>query len=119
MVKAQKDMVWLQHMGAVVPVKVNDSTRFEDPTLKKATDLKEGQQVRARIEVQGKTNNVARSISMDNAGTGGSGVEGWGDPLDGSGTGGSGAGDIQNTPPTPMDPLPEEPGTQGGDIERY
>jgi hypothetical protein len=72
-VKSEKKMVWLEHMGAIVPLKIDKNTQFNDPTLKKATDIKEGDEIRASFEVR-KTDNVATSIEKS-IGTGGSGTE--------------------------------------------
>jgi hypothetical protein len=72
-VKSEKKMVWLEHMGAIVPLKIDKNTQFNDPSLKKATDIKEGDEIRASFEVR-KTDNVATSIEKAE-GTGGSGTE--------------------------------------------
>jgi hypothetical protein len=74
-VKSEKKMVWLEHMGAIVPLKIDKNTQFNDPSLKKATDIKEGDEIRASFEVR-KTDNVATSIEKSiSEGTGGSGTE--------------------------------------------
>jgi hypothetical protein len=88
-VKADSKTIYVDMHGAVVPLKVDKSTQFNDPTLKKAKDLQAGQEIRASYEVK-ETENVAKSISM--AGTGGSGS---GDMMSpdssiNEGTGGSG-----------------------------
>lgn len=105
-VKADNKMVWVDHMGAVVPLSVDKSTQFTDPNLKRARDLQPGQEIRASYEVQ-ETKNVARSISM--SGTGGSGS---GDVMSpdssinqGQGTGGSGDTGTMN-PDTRSSPSP-------------
>ena len=69
-VKADNKMVYVDHMGVVVPLKVDKSTQFTDPALKRAKDLQPGQEIRASYEVK-ETDNVAKSISM--SGTGGTG----------------------------------------------
>lgn len=76
-VKISGKTLWLEHMGAVVPLKIGASTRFDDPSLKRVKDLKEGQEIRASFIVQGKTTNVAQSISLsdDTSGRGGSGFK--------------------------------------------
>ncbi|NOJ80725.1 RNA-binding protein [Myxococcus xanthus] len=69
-VKAESDKIFVDMHGAVVPLEVDRSTRFSDPTLKKAKDLRPGQEIRASYEVK-ETKNVAKSISL--SGTGGAG----------------------------------------------
>jgi hypothetical protein len=71
-VKADSKMVWVDMQGAVVPLKVDKSTQFSDPNLKRSKDLQVGQEIRASYEVK-ETDNIAKSISM--SGTGGSGSE--------------------------------------------
>jgi len=101
-VKAESSKVFVQDaQGAVVTLDIDKSTTFTDPTLKKAKDLKEGQEIRASFEVK-ETKNMAKSISL--SGTGGAGTdvmtpdpsinEGTLDtpPVDDPGTGGSGMG---------------------------
>jgi len=112
-VKRQGDkLVYIEHLGAVVPVKIDSKTKFEDPSLRRAKDLKEGQEIRAQVEVKG-TDNVAKSITTNtaNPGTGGSSYEGstpsHGSDLPGQqpGTGGSGTlnpDDSINQSTTPM-----------------
>ncbi|MBJ6763097.1 RNA-binding protein [Myxococcaceae bacterium JPH2] len=95
-VKANSKMVWVDHMGAVVPLEVDSKTQFTDPSLKAAKNLKEGQEIRASFEVKD-TKNVAKSIAPSSApstGTGGSSTPEGTSP-DSSvhpGTGGSGMG---------------------------
>lgn len=69
-VKAESDKIFVDMQGAVVPLEVDRSTTFSDPTLKKAKDLRPGQEIRASYEVK-ETKNVAKSISL--SGTGGAG----------------------------------------------
>jgi hypothetical protein len=104
-VKSERKTIWIEHMGAIVPLKIDKNTRFADPSIKRASDLKEGDQVRASFEVR-KTDNVATSIEMSSGmgpGQGGSGSDvltpdqGINPPLDNNlppsspdGTGGSG-----------------------------
>jgi hypothetical protein len=66
-------MVWIEHQGAIVPLKIDKNTQFTDPSLKRAQDLREGDEIRASYEVR-KTDNVATSIEKSQ-GTGGSGTE--------------------------------------------
>lgn len=72
-VKSTSKMVWVDHMGAIVPLKVERTTVFADPSLKGAKNLKEGQEIRASYEVK-ETDNVAKSITPS-TGTGGSGSD--------------------------------------------
>jgi len=134
--KADKKNVFVKDdSGAIIPVKVTAQTRFEDPNLKSAKDLKADQQVRISFETRG-TENLAKSITMDTgAATGGSGEAG-GDsglnqpptfpdmdgpareplPPDQSGTGGSGLPDAnpyEDPSGTGLDD-PNEPGSLGG-----
>ncbi|NVI98968.1 RNA-binding protein [Myxococcus sp. AM009] len=69
-VKAESDKIFVDMQGAVVPLEVDRSTTFSDPTLKKAKDLRPGQEIRASYQVK-ETKNVAKSISL--SGTGGAG----------------------------------------------
>jgi hypothetical protein len=73
-VKSDSKMVWLEHSGAIVPLKIDKNTQFTDPTLKGARDIKEGDEIRASFEVR-KTDNVATSIQKSSVGMGGSGTE--------------------------------------------
>lgn len=74
-VKSERRTIWVEHAGAVVPLKVDKNTQFLDPNLKRATDIKEGDQIRASFEVK-ETDNVATSIQMaTGAGLGGSGQD--------------------------------------------
>ena len=86
-IKADSKTVYVDHMGAVVPLKVDKSTQFSDPNLKRAKDLQPGQEIRASYEVK-ETENVAKNISM--SGTGGSGDVMSPDSSINEGTGGSG-----------------------------
>jgi len=72
-VKTESSKVFVQDaQGAVVPLDIDRSTQFTDPSLKKAKDLKEGQEIRASFEVK-ETKNMAKSISL--SGTGGAGTD--------------------------------------------
>ncbi len=98
-VKSDKKMVWVEHAGAIVPLKIDKQTQFGDTNIKRAQDFREGDQIRASFEVR-KTDNVATSIQKSDSNLGGSGSMG-------SDTGGSGS-DLgtpidQNTlPPSPI-----------------
>lgn len=102
-VKADSKHVWVDMQGTVVSLKVDKSTQFSDPTLKRAKDLQPGQEIRASYEVK-ETDNVAKNISM--SGTGGSGT-GSGDLMSpdssiNQGTGGTGLEEDKGmqTPPS-------------------
>ena len=69
LVKMEGKTLYVKHMGAIVPLKFDKYTRFDDKK-----DLKEGTEVRASFTVKGKTTNLATSVSTQ-AGTGGSGPE--------------------------------------------
>ncbi|MFY2557577.1 hypothetical protein ACN469_08120 [Corallococcus terminator] len=99
-VKAESSKVFVQDaQGAVVTLDIDKSTTFTDPTLKKAKDLKEGQEIRASFEVK-ETKNMAKSISL--SGTGGAGTDVMKpDPSINDST--------LDTPPAPV----EDPGTGG------
>jgi hypothetical protein len=102
--------------GAVIPLKVDGKTRFEDAGVRSAADLRKGQQVRASFTVRG-TDNWATRISLGDAlgtGTGGGGTGG-------GGTGGQEPPPPQGLPdpdgPRPADPLDsEQPGTGGSGL---
>ncbi|MCP3141432.1 RNA-binding protein [Pyxidicoccus xibeiensis] len=112
-VKADSKTVWLsQADGAVVPLKVDKSTQFGDPNVKRAKDLQPGQEIRASYEVK-ETDNIAKSISM--SGTGGSGA---GDVMSpdssiNEGTGGTGMEDDKSLDPGMTPPPSTDPGTGG------
>ena len=72
-VKRSGDELKLRTDNGIISFKVNKGTRFQDPTVKQARDIKEGQQVRTSFSVE-KDTNIARSISLDEA-TGGSGLD--------------------------------------------
>jgi hypothetical protein len=73
-VKNDKKTLYIEHAGAIVPLKVDKNTVFSDPSIKRVQDLKEGDEIRASFEVR-KTDNVATSIQKSSAGMGGSGTE--------------------------------------------
>jgi hypothetical protein len=90
--KSTANEVHLLTDNGVIAVKVNKDTKFQDPNIKRARDLKEGQQVRTSFTVE-QTNNVARSITLDTgAGMGGAGGlldsdQGINQPADSGGSG--------------------------------
>ncbi|MHB8877508.1 MAG: hypothetical protein ACYC8T_27775 [Myxococcaceae bacterium] len=59
-VKVERDFVYIEQQGAVVPLKLDKDTQFKN--LSK-TELKEGQEIRASFQVEGRTTNVAQEIS--------------------------------------------------------
>ncbi|MFY0574320.1 hypothetical protein ACN28S_08160 [Cystobacter fuscus] len=71
--KSSGDELKLRTENGVIAVKVNKQTQFQDTSVKRIKDLKEGQQVRTSFTVE-KDSNVAKSISLD-TGMGGSGLE--------------------------------------------
>ncbi len=73
-VKAEMNTVWVEYSGAVIPLKVDANTHFEGANLKKAKDLKEGEEIRASFTVKNRTDNLAKTISLSSP-TGGSGLE--------------------------------------------
>jgi hypothetical protein len=114
-VKSSTNLLHLRTDSGIVPLKVTRSTKFDDPSVKRAKDLKEGQQVRANFNISG-TDNVVTNISLSSdagSDTGGSGLDqpmdsdsGINQPIDppmNDGSGGSGLG-TQN------------PGDLGGDV---
>jgi len=72
-VKSSSTLLHLRTDNGIIPLKVGRDTKFEDPTVKRAKDLKEGQQVRASFDIKG-TDNVVKSISLD-TNMGGSGLD--------------------------------------------
>jgi hypothetical protein len=99
-VKSSKKMVWVEHAGAIVPLKINKQTQFGDTNIKRAQDFQEGDHIRASFKVD-ETDNVATSIRKSDSGLG-------------TGTGGSGTGvgsDIGNESDvmTPDSSLPPSP----------
>ncbi|MFL5351343.1 RNA-binding protein [Archangium sp.] len=72
-VKSSKDKLSLKTDNGIIDFKVDKQTKFQDPTLKKAGDLKEGQQVRTSFDIKD-NQNVAKSISLDTS-MGGSGLD--------------------------------------------
>jgi hypothetical protein len=104
-VKFSGNMLWLRHMGAVVPIKIDKSTQFDGSDR---SSIKEGITLSLEVKVVNKTQNLATRIGSSDLGRGGSGVDSAPFPDLNQGT-------IRNTPPiehSPGSPLPEEPGTQ-------
>ncbi|MCP3097606.1 hypothetical protein LZ198_01810 [Myxococcus sp. K15C18031901] len=101
-VKTETSKVFVQDaQGAVVPLDIDRTTQFTDPNLKKAKDLKEGQEIRASFEVR-ETKNMAKSISL--SGTGGAGTDVMSpDSSINQGTGTTGSPDDQGTGGSGMD----------------
>lgn len=88
-VRVERDTLYLRHMGAVIPFKLDRQTQYQAGLTQR--ELREGTQVRAQFMVE-RTTNRATSIAPAEQvpGRGGAGME---------------------QPPTPP-PTPEEPGTQ-------
>ena len=72
-VKSSRSELKLRTDTGIISMKVNKDTQFQDVNLKRAADLKEGQQVRTSFSVE-KDTNIARSISLDTS-MGGSGLD--------------------------------------------
>lgn len=90
-VESKSHTLYLQHMGAVVAVRVEKGTNLSGLAGKKLTDLKSGDEVQVSFLVKNKIDNVATKIEQPTA-TGGSGL-GTGEEGRNSGLGGSsGAG---------------------------
>ncbi|MDQ3267048.1 MAG: hypothetical protein M3Y59_25905 [Myxococcota bacterium] len=137
-VKAKSNKVFIEHMGAVLELKTDSKTQFEGD-VKKAGDLKEGDEIRASFNVKNKTENQATSISRSSPGTGGSGFEDLGtsdpgsldntgadEPSSEPGTGGSGlegsgiesgTPDTMGTEPAPQQPVESSPDTSGQPLD--
>jgi hypothetical protein len=73
-VKADANTVWIEHMGAVIALKIDANTRFDSASIPRARDLKEGQEIRASFLISNHTDNLAKSISLSPA-SGGSGLD--------------------------------------------
>lgn len=93
-VKAQgNDLLYVEHMGAIVPVQVNKGTTLLGLEGKKLTDLKDGEKVSISFQVKNRTQNVATTVQLL-TGTGGSGFDNGlrgGEQGRDLGTGGSGS----------------------------
>jgi hypothetical protein len=66
-VKADGKTLYLEHMGAVVPLKIDEETQFSGEGVKGSRDLSEGQEVRASFTVEDETTNVAQRITVAGA----------------------------------------------------
>ena len=120
-VKADSRTLYLEHMGAVFPLKLDDRTEFSGAGVSSSRDLKEGQEVRASFTVEKKTTNVARRISVAGASSLSTGSTGTTPSEDERIPPGSpplpperGPGIPPNRPPMPGDPsgtpAPSDPG---------
>jgi len=93
-VESKSHTLYLQHMGAVVPLRVDRNTRLDGLAGQKLTDLRTGDEVQVTFEVRNKIDNVALRIARPSA-TGGSGLgaseESRDQGLGGSGSAGTGA----------------------------
>ncbi len=122
-VKADKKTLYVEHMGAVVQLKLDKKTQYED-SLKSASDLKEGQEVRASFLVEKGTTNLATRIRLESdSGKGGSGfstdlnrgvLPGGTPSLPPTGTEMRSSDLVPQPERNPSVPLPEEPGTPPG-----
>lgn len=73
-VRADKGTLYVQQMGAIVPLKITAQTRFPG-AAQSARELKPGEEIRATFDIQNQTTNIARSVELANqSGTGGSGI---------------------------------------------
>ena len=88
-VESKSHTLYLQHMGAVVPLRVDKNTDLAGLSGKKLGDLKSGDEVQVSFLVKNKIDNVATRIGLP-AGTGGSGF-GTSEQGRNSGIGGSGS----------------------------
>jgi hypothetical protein len=61
-IKSEANTLYVEHMGAVVPVEIGRDTRFSG--VQSADELAGGQEVRASFTVTAETRNVADSISL-------------------------------------------------------
>jgi hypothetical protein len=61
-IKSEASTLYLEHMGAVVPVEIGSETRFSG--VRSAHELAAGQEVRASFTVKRDTKNVAHRISL-------------------------------------------------------
>ena len=98
-VESKSHTLYLEHMGAVVPVRVEKSTDLSGLSGKKLTDLKSGDEVQVSFQIKNKIDNVATRIEKSTA-TGGSGLgtteEGRNSGLGGTGGAGSTTGEDKN-----------------------
>jgi hypothetical protein len=69
-VRSGANVVYLEHMGAVVAFRITRGTQFTGLGAKASGDLVEGQQVLATFTVQDGVTNVARRIAATSEATG-------------------------------------------------
>jgi hypothetical protein len=101
LVKAESTIVYLEHMGAIVALRVDENTRFSGEGVKSSRDLREGQEVRASFTVKG-TTNVADKIAVEPA------------------SGGRPDGTAPDRSPAPRDPgIPPPAGPGGPSLPKY
>lgn len=75
-VKADRKELFIEHMGAVVPIKLDERTQFGGTSIKKSGDLMEGQEVQVAFKVKDKIDNVATMIMLaSDQAAGGAGFE--------------------------------------------
>jgi hypothetical protein len=74
--KADKTMITIEHMGTAIPLMVSSSTSFQG--VKSVKEIKEGQQVRASFDLK-KDKNELKSVEVL-SGTGGTGATDMGTP---------------------------------------
>ena len=124
-VKRTGKTIFVDHMGLVVPVEIASATKFDDPKLKKAADLKKGDEVKLTVEVKNETQNVAQTVSVT-SGTGGSGEDSGLDSGSSSefekdsGKGGSGESGLEDDSSQQQDmpsDTPDESGMNSGEVK--
>ena len=71
--KADRNSITIEHMGAAIPLQVQSSTSFQG--VKSAREIKEGQQVRASFSLKGSKNELT-SVEVLPSSQGGSGSSG-------------------------------------------
>jgi hypothetical protein len=101
-VETKSHTLYLQHMGAVVPLRVDKNTDLAGLSGKKISDLRAGDQVQVSFQVKNKIENVATKIGLASA-TGGSGFEGLGASEESRNTGIGGSGSAGTTSPSGED----------------
>ncbi len=75
-VKTDATTLYLEHMGAIVPLKIDEKTRFSGEGVKSSRDLTEGQEVRASFTVEDETTNVASRVAVASGAPPASGTQG-------------------------------------------
>jgi hypothetical protein len=66
-VQASPGKLFLEHMGAVVEFRIPSDAQFSGGGVRSASDLSEGEEVRASFTVENETTNVAKRISVARA----------------------------------------------------